>query len=176
MKKKVDVVKNSKIEKNKKPSKYIEKKKIETKKNDSVKSSSLSKVQKKINKSINDLKIASVETYNTVKEKSSDSLIPLGKSSFDKKKRIIRYLKEAIFYAIIMTLLYLLCYVIFDYFSLLRLFDIKIFNVVVTMLISLIMNFIAAFIIDYIVTEIWAKFRRKKQEGEHNGNSGINGR
>ena len=125
-----------------------------------------------IKKDIEEIKNVSSDAYKNVKEKTSDKSIPLGKSKEDKKKRKKRYLKEALVFALIITFINLLSYVLFEYVNLLRIFDIKIFNVLATMIASFIISFIFSFIIDYIVSEIWVIFKRKRT-GDANGDKGI---
>lgn len=125
-----------------------------------------------IKKDIEEIKAVSSDTYKAVKEKTSDKSIPLGKNKEDKKKRKKRYLKEALVFALIITFINLLSYVLFEYVNLLRIFDIKIFNVLATMIASFIISFIFSFIIDYIVSEIWVIFKRKRT-GDANGDKGI---
>lgn len=130
------------------------------------------KKESSIKKDIEEIKIASSDAYKNVKEKTSDKSIPLGKNKEDKKKRKIRYLKEALVFAFIITFVNLLSYVLFEYVNLLRIFDIKIFNVLATMIASFIIGFIFSFIIDYIVSEIWVILKRKRT-GDTNGDKGI---
>ena len=125
-------------------------------------------------KTLSNIKTKSVDTINTVKEKTTDRNIPVGKSKEEKKKRTRRFIKEAIVYSIILTIINVLCIVIFDYFNFLRLFDVKYLNVIVTIVISLIFNFFIAFMVDYFVTEVWLKGKRKEKDGEQNGDNGVN--
>ena len=125
-------------------------------------------------KTLSNIKTKSVDTINTVKEKTTDRNIPVGKSKEEKKKRSRRFIKEAIVYSIILTIINVLCIVIFDYFNFLRLFDVKYLNVIVTIVISLIFNFFIAFMVDYFVTEVWLKGKRKEKDGEQNGDNGVN--
>lgn len=120
------------------------------------------------------IKDKSVNKINYVKEKTNDKHIPIGKSKEEKKRRFKRLVKEAIVYAIILTFINIICVLIFDYFNFLRLFDVKVLNVIVTIVVSLIFNFFIAFMIDYFTTEIWLKKKRKKEDGVLDGNSGVN--
>ena len=113
-------------------------------------------------------------TIHGVKEKVNDNSIPVGKSKAEKKKRSKRIIKESIVYAIILTIINVGCILVFNEFNFLRLFDIKTLNIVVTVLISLIFNFFVAFMIDFFVTGIWLKKKRKKKDGEQDGNNRIN--
>lgn len=124
---------------------------------------------------LTNIKELSVTKINDVREMTTDDTIPLGKTFEEQTKRSKRLIIESIIYAVILTIINVLCILIFDYFNFLRLFDVKALNVVVTILISLIFNFFVAFMIDYFVTEIWAKKRRKK-DGEQDGDSGFIGR
>ena len=125
-------------------------------------------------KTLSNIKTKSVDTINVVKEKTTDRNIPIGKSKEEKKKRSKRFIKEAVIYSIILTIINVLCIVIFDYFNFLRLFDVKYLNVIVTIVISLIFNFFIAFMVDYFVTEVWLKGKRKEKDGEQNGDSRVN--
>ena len=129
------------------------------------------KKESKLKKNINEFKSIGVDAYHTVKNKTSDKDIPLGKNKEDKKLRKKRYLKESIVFAIIITFIYLILYIIFDDINLLRLSDIKIFNVISTICVLLVFGYIFSFIIDYIVSELWVKIRRKRL-GDTNGNKG----
>jgi len=122
---------------------------------------------------LSNIKEASVNKINDVREKTADDTIPLGKTFDEKSKRSKRLIKEAIVYAIILTIINVLCIVIFDYFNFLRLFDIKALNIILTIIISLIFNFFVAFMVDYFVTNVWASKKRKKKDGEQNGDSGV---
>ncbi len=159
------------VEKKEKQKKEIQKIVKKQEKKEKVKIKSKDKITKegKLKKNFEEFKSIGVDAYNTVREKTSDRSIPIGKNKNEKKKRIIRYLKEALVYAIIITFINLLSYVIFDYVNLLRLFDIKIFNVLLTIIVSLIIGFIFSFIIDYTVSELWVIIKRKRS-GDTNGN------
>ena len=104
---------------------------------------------------------------------TTDDTIPVGKTFDEKSKRSRRLITEAIVYAILLTIINVLCIVVFNYFNFLRLFDVKALNVIVTILISLIFNFFVAFMVDYFVTNVWVTKKRKKKDGEQNGNSGA---
>ena len=120
---------------------------------------------------ISNIKEVSVNKINDVIEKTNDNSIPLGKTFDEKSKRSKRLIKEAIFYAILLTIINVLCITIFDYFNFLRLFDVKALNIILTIVISLIFNFFVAFMVDYFVTTAWASNRRKKKDGEPDGDS-----
>lgn len=121
-----------------------------------------------------DLKDKSINVINDVREKTNDDSIPAGKTIIEKTKRSKRFIKEAIVYAIILTIIDVLCIVFLDYFDFLRLFDVKALNIVLTILIALIFNFFVAFMVDYFITNIWLVKRRKKKDGELSGNSRTN--
>ncbi len=120
---------------------------------------------------LNNIKEISVTKINDVREKVDDDTIPLGKTFDEKNKRSKRLIKEAIVYAIILTIINILCIVFIDYFNFLRLFDVKALNVVITVIISLIFNFFVSFMVDYFVTNIWLTKKLKKKDGEQNGNN-----
>ncbi len=120
---------------------------------------------------LTNIKELSVSKINDVREMTNDNTIPLGRTYDDQTKRSKRLIKEAIVYAIILTIINVLCIVIFDYFNFLRLFDVKWLNVVITILISLIFNFFVAFMVDYFITNVWLVKRRKKKDGEPNGDN-----
>lgn len=122
---------------------------------------------------LTNLKELSVSKINDVREITSDNTIPLGKTIPEQNKRSKRLIKEAIVYAVILTIINVICILVFDYFNFLRLFDVKWLNVVITILISLIFNFFVAFMIDYFVTNVWVKKRRKKDGGQ-DGDSWVN--
>ncbi len=119
---------------------------------------------------LTNIKELSVNKINDVREMTSDNTIPLGKTIHEQNKRSKRLIKEAIVYAIILTIVDILCILIFDYFNFLRLFDIKALNVIITIIICLIFNFFVAFMIDYFVTNVWVTKKRKK-DGEQDGNN-----
>lgn len=125
-----------------------------------------------IAKTIVNIKAISTDTINSVKEKTDDRKIPVGKTKDEKKQRFKRFVKEAIIYAVIITIINVLLAFILDDVNFLRLFDIKIVNIIATIIISLLFNFFIAFAIDYLVTTIWLKIKRKKS-GEDNGNSRV---
>ena len=124
-----------------------------------------------ITQTITNIKEISVTKINSVREKVDDKNIPVGKTKEETVKRSKRLIKESIVYAILLTIIDVLCILIFDYFNFLRLFDVKALNIIVTILISLIFNFFVAFMIDYFVTEIWLKKKRKKEVGGQDGNN-----
>lgn len=113
----------------------------------------------------------SVNTINDVREKTNDNTIPLGKTFIEKSKRSKRLIIEAMVYAVMLTIIDVLCILIFDYFNFLRLFDIKALNVIITILIALVFNFFVAFMVDYFVTNVWLTNKRKKKDGEQNGDN-----
>ena len=97
--------------------------------------------------------------------------MPLGDDKENNKKRVKVYLKEAIFYAIIITIINVLAIWIFDYVNYLKLFDIKGVNIVTTAFLSLIVSYVFSFFIDSLISEIWIKIKSKHKEGEQDGNS-----
>lgn len=124
-----------------------------------------------ITKTLVNIKEKSVVKINEVKEKTTDQKIPVGKTKIDKKIRFKRFIKEAVVYAILLTIINTICILTIDYFDFLRLFDVKYLNIILTIAISLIFNFFVAFMIDYFVTEVWLKNKRKEKDGEQNGDS-----
>ena len=126
-----------------------------------------------ITQTITTIKEISVTKINNVREKVNDENIPVGVTIEEKVKRSRRLIKESIVYAIILTIINIICILSIDYFNFLRLFDIKWLNVLVTILLSLIFNFFVAFMVDYFVTIIWLKHKRKKKVGEQDGNNRI---
>ena len=156
-------------------------KKLQEQTNDNKEKKKERKEKRKLNrKSIHltqtlvSIKEKGVNKINLVKEKTNDKNIPIGKTQEEKKRRFKRIIKESIFYAIVLTIINVICILVFDYFSFLRLFDVKTLNIVVTIVLFLIFNFFVAFMIDYFTTEIWLKTKRKKKVDDLNGNSGFN--
>ena len=125
-------------------------------------------------KTLSNIKTKSVDKIHVVKEKTTDRNIPLGKSKEENKTRYKRFIKEAIVYAIILSIIDIGCIYFFDYFNFLRLFDVKYLNIIVTVVILLIFNFFITFMIDYFVTKVWLRSKRKEKDGEQNGDSGVN--
>lgn len=114
------------------------------------------------------------EIINHIKEKSSDNTIPLGNEKSDNRIRVKRYLKESIVHAIIITIINVIAFFIFDYVNYLKLFDIEYLNYIVTIILSLIISYIFAFFVDCLVTEIWTNIKTKqKMVGVTNGDSGV---
>ena len=120
------------------------------------------------------LKEKSINKINAVKEKTNDKTIPIGITEEENKKRSKRFIKEAIVYAIFLTVIDSLCIVFIDYFNFLRLFDVKALNIVVTVILCLIFNFFIAFMIDYFITKIWLRKKRKKKDDDINGDNWVN--
>ena len=118
------------------------------------------------------------EKNNLKKDKEKKKLfvleedIPLGCEKENTKIRVKRYLKEALIYSLIITIINLFSMLIFNYVNILHLFDVNILNIIVTVLLSLIISYVVAFFIDCLLTEIWVKIKEKK-EGDKNGNSRI---
>ena len=81
---------------------------------------------------------------------------------------------ESLVFSIIITIINIICAFMFDYVNFLRLFDVRVLNVILTAIISLVFNFFIAFAVDYFITAFWVKIKRKKGEGEQNGDSGVN--
>ena len=97
--------------------------------------------------------------------------IPLSSDKVSTKIRVKRYLKEAIIYSIIITIINLIAILLFDYVNVLKIFDINVLNIVVTVFLSLIISYLISFFIDCLVTEIWVKIKNKRnKEGDINGN------
>ena len=108
-----------------------------------------------------------------MKEKTDDKNIPVGATKDEKKQRFQRVIKEAVVYAIILTIINVLLATLLDDVNFLRLFDVKIFNVLITIIISLVFNLFIAFAVDYLITTLWLKIKRKKS-GETDGNNRVN--
>ena len=143
-----------------------------------VKKKGAIKKDKKVEKSDVNLtstfRIKRKEIIEHIKEKSSDESIPLGDEKSDNRERVKRYLKEAIVYAAIITIINIIAIFVFDYVNYLKLFDVLYLNYLVTILLSFIISYIFAFFVDCLVTEIWTKIKlKKKTEGASNGDTGI---
>lgn len=180
-KKKIDILDetNGKEKKKLKEEKLVKKtKNIETeyKKKEKERKEKRKFNRKSINltQTIANIKDKGVNKINTVKEKVNDKNIPLGKSEVEKKNRFKRFVKEAIVYAVILTIIDILCVLFIDYFNFLRLFDVKALNIVVTIVVALIFNFFIAFMIDHFATTIWLSRKRKKKVDDVNGDNRIN--
>lgn len=106
-------------------------------------------------------------------ENSDLKKIPLGNAKVDNRKRVKIYLKEAIVYAIFITIINVIAIFVFDYVNYLKLFDIKGINIAFTVVLSLIVSYAFSFFIDCLVSEVWIKIKSKHREGEQNGNSWI---
>ena len=118
------------------------------------------------------------ETKNVKKEKRKyfvlESDIPLVSDKVNTKIRIKKYLKEAIIFAIIITIINLFAILFFDYVNVLKIFDVNGLNIVVTVFLSLIINYLISFFIDCLVTEIWVKIKNSKNKvGDLNGSTRI---
>ncbi len=118
------------------------------------------------------------EETKEVKEKKKyfvlENDIPLASDKINTKIRIKRYLKEAIIFAIIITIINLIAILLFDYVNVLKIFDVSVLNIVVTVFLSLIISYLISFFIDCLVTEIWVKIKNNKnKEGDINGNTRI---
>jgi len=112
-----------------------------------------------------------------VKEKTSDENIPSGDEKEDRKKRIKRYLLEAIGFSLAITFINILAIWLFDYANYIKIFDVKIVNIALTIFLSLIFNYALSFFIDSLVTELWIKYKTNaKKEGVQDGNKRINER
>ncbi len=120
---------------------------------------------------ITNIKEVSVSKINDVREKVDDNTIPIGKTFNEKSLRSKRLIKEAIVYSIILTVIDVICIIVFDYFNFLRLFDVKSMNVMLTIIIALVFNFFVAFMVDYFVTNVWLTKKRKGKDGEQNGDN-----
>jgi len=129
-----------------------------------------------LTQTLNTIKELSVNKINDVREKVDDDTIPLGKTFDEKSKRSKRLINESIVYATILTIINIICIIVFDYFNFLRLFDVKALNVALTIIISLVFNFFVAFMVDYFVTNVWLVKKRKNEDGVQNGDSGSNKR
>ena len=113
------------------------------------------------------------QTLTAIKEKVDDKNIPVGKTIEEKSKRSRRIIKESIVYAITLTIINIICIIFIDQFNFLRLFDVKWLNITVTAFIFLLFNFFVAFMLDYFITEIWLRKKRKKRDGDLNGDNWI---
>ena len=110
-----------------------------------------------------------------VKEKTSDAKIPSGDEKEAKKKRIKRYLLESIGFSLAITFINILAIWIFNYANYIKLFDVKIVNIGLTILLSLIFNYALSFFVDSLVTELWIKYKvNAKKEGVQDGSKGFN--
>ena len=144
------------------------------------------KIVSNVNKKDNELKEVELvkkkddlkEEPKEIKEKKKyfvlENDIPLASDKINTKIRIKRYLKEAIIFAIIITIINLFAILLFDYVNVLKIFDVNILNIVVTVFLSLIISYLISFFVDCLVTEIWVKIKNNKnKEGDINGNTRI---
>ena len=153
----------------------IKKKSSSPKKKEAIERKKRSEKRKtnKITETIVNIKSIGVDTINNVKEITNDKNIPVGITKDEKKQRFKRLVEESLVFSIIITIIDVICILAFDYANFLRLFDVKSLNIIVTVIISLIFNFFIGFAVDYFITSLWVRIKRKKEAGEHNGNSGI---
>ena len=129
---------------------------------------------KKNNNKVNNEEIELVKKKEKKKHFVLESDIPLSSDKTNTKIRVKRYLKEAIIFAIIMTIINLIAILLFEYVNVLKIFDVNVLNIIVTAFLSLIISYLVSFFIDCLVTEIWVKIKNKKnKEGDINGNSRI---
>ena len=88
--------------------------------------------------------------------------LPITLNKADKKRRKTIYLKEALLFTIILTLIDILGFYKTRYIDYLRIFDNNIWNLVATICLTLLVLFIASFLLDLIITETILKINRKK--------------
>ena len=134
---------------------------------DLSKTRELRKEKRKVNKK----SIQFTQTITSIKESVNDKNIPSGQTKEEKVKRSRRYIKESIVYAILLSIIDVICILVFDEFNFLRLFDVKALNIVVTIVIALIFNFFVAYMVDYFVTIVWLKKKNRKKVGEQDGDN-----
>lgn len=123
-----------------------------------------------------EITISDLKKKETIPEKQDENLETIDNSKKTKEKLFKRCVFEALIYSVVITIINVIAYFIFDYVTVLRLFDVQYMNIIVTILLSLIINFMVAILVDYLFTELWIKFKDKKdkkQEGEQNGDSWI---
>ena len=141
-----------------------EESKEETKKQD--KQEKLGKTEK--------IKKISKKIITNVKEKTKDDNFFIDDAEDYKKKRLKKYLRESIFFAVMITLINLVAMKIFSYANYLKLFDIKWVNIALTVVLSLIFSYAVSIFIDCIVSELWIKYQKKKQKkGAQDGDKGT---
>ena len=111
------------------------------------------------------------QVINPEIEDNQKEEMPLGDDKENNNKRVKIYLKEAFVYAILITIVNIVAYFVFDYVHYLKLFDLKWVNMVISIVLSLIISYVFSFFIDSLVSEVWIKIKSMHKEGEHDGNS-----
>ena len=103
-----------------------------------------------------------------------DNLEPIKDNKKTQERIFKRCALEALIYALIITVINVIVYLLFDYIVLLNLFDNKYANMGITILLSLIINYMVAILVDYGFTCLWIKIKNRRgqnQEGDFGGNS-----
>ena len=88
--------------------------------------------------------------------------MPLSLTKWDKKRRKNIYLKESLLFSIIFTLIDTICFYKFSFANILTIFDNSMWNLIVTISLTLLVLLIATYIVDYVMTEIMIKKYNKK--------------
>ncbi len=81
----------------------------------------------------------------------------------DRKIRKTFYLKEALIFMIILTLFDFIGFYRIKMIDMLHIFDNSIWNIVLTVTLTLLITFIGSYVIDYFVTEITLRHRKRKR-------------
>lgn len=91
-------------------------------------------------------------------------ILPLTLTKWDKKRRRNIYLKEAILFSMILTLIDVYCFYNLSFMNILNIFDNSVWNLIATIAITLMILLLLSYLIDYLITESMVRKYQKNKE------------
>ena len=110
-------------------------------------------------------KIRNIKNRRAVDNKENVKLTKIDKKKNKELLKLERkniYLKESLLFSIIFTLIDTICFYKFSFANILTIFDNSMWNLIVTISLTLLVLLIATYIVDYVMTEIMIKKYNKK--------------
>ena len=162
---KIKTKKKSKKTKKTKKEKKVKKTKeivLEPKKNKKIKFNILDKLKRKNkpkkNKKIKDKNVRQRKPLRSL----TGRVLPSTFLKADRKIRKTIYIKESLIFMIIITIIDFIGFYKTNYLDMLHIFDNSLWNIVITITLTMLITLVGVYIIDYMVTEITLRIRKKR--------------
>ena len=90
--------------------------------------------------------------------------MPITSLKMDKKKRRKVYFREALIFSVILTTFDFIAFYKLSIFDMLNIFDVSLWNILITVILTFLIILLGSYLLDYIITEIIIKINRNKRK------------
>ena len=89
--------------------------------------------------------------------------MPITSLKMDRKIRRKIYFKEALIFSLVLTTFDFIAIYKFSYFEMINLFDVSLWNIITTIVLTFLILLLGSYILDYIITEIIIRISKKNK-------------